>query len=142
MKVFLDTNILVDFVEQRDNLQYAKAIFELGLTGDLDLYASYLTFANLAFILRHRTKEERYNLMRTVREMVTVIDNTAVQLDNALGREVKDFEDLLQYCCALSGGCDLIITNNKKDFAEFCLMPFFTSTEFLINYLRNKENAE
>jgi len=30
----------------------------------------------------------------------------------------KDFEDAMQYFSALSEGCDVIITRNKKDFAE------------------------
>lgn len=135
MKVFLDTNILLDFVEQRNNLGYAKTILELGKKGELDLYASYLTFANMAYILRHRTKDEIYKLLKMARNHVKVLDNTPQQLDKALNQIVNDFEDLLQYYCALSGECDLIITNNKKDFEEFCQLSTFTSEEFLINYL-------
>ena len=33
MKVFLDTNILVDFIDNRDNREYAEMIIELGKTG-------------------------------------------------------------------------------------------------------------
>lgn len=135
MKVFLDTNILLDFVEQRNNLGFAKTILELGKKGELDLYASYLTFANMAYILRHRTKDEIYKLLKMARNHVKVLDNTPQQLDKALNQIVNDFEDLLQYYCALSGECDLIITNNKKDFEEFCQLSTFTSEEFLINYL-------
>lgn len=136
MKVFLDTNILLDFVEQRNNLGYAKTILELGKKGELELYASYLTFANMAYILRHRSKDEIYKLLKMARNHVKVLDNTPHQLDKALNQIVNDFEDLLQYYCALSGECDLIITNNKKDFEEFCQLPTFTSEEFLINYLK------
>ena len=136
MKVFLDTNILLDFIEQRNNLGYAKTILELGKKGELELYASYLTFANMAYILRHRSKDEIYKLLKMARNHVKVLDNTPHQLDKALNQIVNDFEDLLQYYCALSGECDLIITNNKKDFEEFSQLPTFTSEEFLINYLK------
>jgi hypothetical protein len=50
---------------------------------------------------------------------------------------VKDFEDLLQYQCAVEGGCDVIISNNTKDFKEFCTLPLFTSEDFVVNWLTN-----
>ena len=47
MKVFLDTNILLDYGEVRDDFIYAKAIMELGERGDVELFASYLSYANM-----------------------------------------------------------------------------------------------
>jgi len=38
---------------------------------------------------------------------------------------------MLQYQCAKAGNCDVIITNNKDDFAEFCKLSFMTAAEFL-----------
>ena len=37
---------------------------------------------------------------------------------SALKSPFKDFEDAMQYFSAVSEGCDVIITRNKKDFAE------------------------
>lgn len=56
----------------------------------------------------------------------------SAQLDDALTNPDKDYEDMLQYQCALTAGCDLIVTNNKRDFFEFCQLPFLTSEEFLL----------
>ncbi len=53
-------------------------------------------------------------------------------LDRALTNPVKDYEDMLQYECALAAGCDVVVTNNKRDFQEFCQLPFLTSEEFLL----------
>ena len=53
------------------------------------------------------------------------------QLRNAIDTPCKDFEDMLQYQCAVAGGCDVIITNNKKDFAEFSQLPLYTAEEYL-----------
>lgn len=55
-----------------------------------------------------------------------------VFLDTTLTDPVKDYEDMLQYQCALAAGCDVIVTNNKRDFQEFCQLPFLTSEEFLL----------
>ena len=49
----------------------------------------------------------------------------------AIADPVSDFEDMLQYQCAKANGCDVIITNNGNDYAEFCDLPFMTAAEFL-----------
>ena len=130
-KVFLDTNILMDFVENRKNREYAETIIELGKTGVIQLFASYLSFANMGYILRKRQQEERYRMIRNARNIVTVLPCDVAQLDKVLSNPVKDYEDMLQYQCAVAGGCDVIITNNKKDFAEYCQLPLYTAEEFL-----------
>ncbi len=132
MKVFLDTNVLLDFVENRQNREYAETIIELGKAGEIQLFASYLTLANMGYILRHRTQEERYSILKNVRKIVAVLPCDAAQLDKTLAEPVNDYEDMLQYQCALAANCDVIVTNNKRDFQEFCKIPFYTSEEFLL----------
>ena len=41
---------------------------------------------------------------------ITVLPCDALLLDAALKRHVKDYEDMLQYQCALAAGCDVIVT--------------------------------
>lgn len=131
-KVFLDTNIMMDFVENRKNREYAETIIELGKTGVIQLFASYLSFANMGYILRKRQQKERYRMIRNARNIVTVLPCDVAQLDKALSNPIKDYEDMLQYQCALAAGCDVIVTNNKRDFQEFCQLPFLSSEEFLL----------
>ena len=131
-KVFLDTNILVDFVDNRDKREYAETIIELGKIGIVDLYASYLSFANIGYILRKRSQEERYRMIADARKITKVLPCDATQLDKAIANPVKDYEDMLQYQCAIAAGCDVIVTNNKRDFYEFCQLPYLTSEEFLL----------
>ncbi|MBO4600046.1 MAG: hypothetical protein J5641_04835 [Bacteroidales bacterium] len=45
---------------------------------------------------------------------------------------MKDFEYLLQYQCAPSADCDVIVTHTKSDFIEFCQLPLMTAEEFLL----------
>lgn len=134
MKVFLDTNILLDFGLDRERADFAGGILQLGKDGLIDLYASYLSYANMGYILRDRPTPERYELVRMMRQPVIVLPCDANQLDAGLNSEVKDFEDMLQYQCALAAGCDVVVTNNKKDFHEFCSLPFLTSEEFLLQF--------
>ena len=67
--VFLDTNVLMDFVDNRENREYAETIIELGKTGVIQLYASYLSFANMGYILRKRQEDERYRMIRNARKI-------------------------------------------------------------------------
>jgi predicted nucleic acid-binding protein len=131
-KVFLDTNILLDYGLNRSNADYAGNILELGKRGVIQLYASYLSYANMGYILRDHPTSERYKLIRMMRTPVEVLSCDAAQLDAGLEFEVRDFEDMMQYQCAKAAGCDVIVTNNKRDFQQFCDLPFLTSEEFLL----------
>ena len=71
-------------------------------------------------------------MIRNARKIVTVLPCDVTQLDKALTNSVKDYEDMLQYQCALAAGCDVVVTNNKRDFQEFSQLPFLTSEEFLL----------
>ena len=130
-RVFLDTNILLDFGLGRNGAEEAEKILALGLAGVIEVCASYLSYANMGFILRHHPKEEVYDLVTQMREDVLVLSTDAAQLDRGLALYADDFEDALQYQCAKANDCDVIITNNGKDYAEFCELPFMTAKEFL-----------
>ena len=140
MKVFLDTNILLDYRQERNDSVYAKAIIELGERREILLCASYLSYANLGYILRHYPKEELWNLLQDMREGIVVLSTNDTQLDKALMHApVRDYEDLLQYMCALEGDCDVIVSNNKRDYLSFSDIPVLTSKEFLLQYFRSEE---
>lgn len=56
--VFLDTNILVDYALGREHCDDAEQLLQRGSNGELCLQASYLTFANLAYILKTKDYAE------------------------------------------------------------------------------------
>jgi len=77
--------------------------------------------------------------MQSLRKGITVLPCDAHQLDTALVHDdVRDFEDLLQYLCAVAADCDVIVTNNIRDYREFCQLPLMTSRDFLLNFFRNQ----
>ena len=130
-RVFLDTNVLLDFALEREHAEEAEKILALGLAGAIEVCASYLSYANMGFILRHHPKEEIYSLISMMREDVLVLPADSEQRDAGLALHADDIEDALQFQCAKAAGCDVIVTNNGKDFAEFCDLPYMTATEFL-----------
>ncbi len=128
-RVFLDTNILIDYIQARAGGDDAKQLLMRGLDGEVRLYASFLTFANMAYILDG--KADIYELFAMLTGFITVLPMDGDQLQAALSQRAKDFEDMLQYQCAKVAGCDTIITGNKRHFTEFCDLPLMTANEFL-----------
>jgi len=63
-RIFLDTNILIDYIDNRAGADAAEQIFACGFSGEALLFASSLTFANMAYIIKDRTQEEKYDALR------------------------------------------------------------------------------
>ena len=46
-KLFLDTNIVIDFLARREEFQPAANILQMGIENKVDLYITGLTVANI-----------------------------------------------------------------------------------------------
>ena len=132
-QVFLDTNILLEIVLRRKEKDACNQIIQAGRDGEIGLFASYLTFANMAYILKKSqiASKQIYHIERMMDSIMTVLPMDHDQLHAALQNEVKDFEDMLQYQCAVSGHCDCIVTINTNDFKEFSTLPVYSPDELL-----------
>ncbi len=94
-----------------------------------------MTFATMSYLLRHNKKEEIFQIIKNLTDALDVIPVNTDAFNVAIGYgPVEDFEDLLQYQSAVTAGCDIIITNNKRDFAEFCQLPLMTAEEYLLQF--------
>lgn len=133
-KVFLDTNILLDFITEREGVEEASSILQLGEEGQVSLTTSFLTMANVAYVARKgRNQAELYELMRGLSEMVEVLRMDEKQFQEALSIISTDFEDVLQFVCAKTFECDVIVTRNKKDF-KFSSITVLSPEEFLSSF--------
>ena len=128
-KVFLDTNIVVDLLEKREEFyRDAINIFQLGLNGILKLYVSPITFATASYLLR---KQPNVNeLLNNLRLLVDISTMDRVVVDDALASCFLDKEDALQYFSAIKEGVSCIVTRNEKDF-NASEIPVFTPQDFL-----------
>lgn len=130
-KVFLDTNILLDLVQRRDGFYHAVSVLQGAYEKQYDVCACVLSYANIAYVLRKESQERRYQLLSLLEDTVPMLPLMPFDVSNAIAQPVADFEDMLQYQCAKAAGCDVIVTNNGRDFAEFCDLPFMSAAEFL-----------
>lgn len=130
-RIFIDTNVIIDVLMQRDGYLSSARVLALAKNEDTTLFVSVLTMANLAYILRKSLKGDSfYAEMRKLSCLVNVADTTNNHFLSALDLQAKDFEDALQYYCAIFNECDIIVTRNKKDFA-FSSISVLTPEELL-----------
>jgi predicted nucleic acid-binding protein len=117
MKAFLDTNILLDLLLERDGYEASAQILQLRDEGKIDLCVSILTMVNVAYVYKKTVGQNAViPNMKCLSAIVDVLPMDNDTLEQALYVEGKDFEDTLQYLCAIQNHCDAIITRNEKDF--------------------------
>ena len=138
-KVFLDTNILIDTIEERRFSDSSKAVVSKGNEGNFSLFASLLSFVNIAYIRRKHPVDEIYTDLSNLRRVLNVVPINDVQLDAALNNRIKDFEDNIQFQCAKAAGCDVIVTNNVKDFDGLKGIDVMSSDDFLLDFFADEE---
>ena len=129
-KVFLDTNVILDFVLHRDGEIQTMDILQMGEDKKISLCTSFLSMANIAYILRKLPPKDLYRILSLLTTMFDVLPMTKEHFSKALRIENVDFEDVLQYVCAKESKCDCIITSNKKHFI-FSDMQIYSPIDFL-----------
>jgi predicted nucleic acid-binding protein len=137
-KLFLDTNVVIDLLGEREPFYGAAAkIATLADKGTIQIYVSALTYSTTYYLLaRFEDKEivkEKIRKFKVIAETSDLIDKI---VDKGLASKFSDFEDSLQYYCALKMDCNIIITRNGKDFKESDI-PVLTPDEYLTR-IKNK----
>jgi predicted nucleic acid-binding protein len=135
-KLFLDTNVVIDLLGERESFyESAAKITTLADKGKIQIYVSALTYSTVYYLLaRFEDKEIVKEKIRKFKVIVETSDLTDKIVDKGLASKFSDFEDSLQYYCALKVDCNIIITRNGKDFKE-SEIPVLTPDEYL-NSLR------
>lgn len=129
MKVFLDTNVVMEFLTQRELYKTVRKIMRAAEVGLLTACVSTISLSTIVYLLGLKLKEKGIHepekrkqirsLLLDLEEYITVVDLSQDKSKEALKDEdFKDIEDSFQYYCAVENGCDCIITINTKDFPE------------------------
>lgn len=133
MRVFLDTNILLDIIEGRQKFLLASSnVFDLGVRGKIQMFATPLTFANCVYTARKNVGYERaVNGLKRLKNYVKTAAMDDDQVTDALCSEMPDFEDMLQYEAAIAAKCDAIVTRDKKRHFPKDGLPILSPEAFL-----------
>ena len=117
MKVFIDTNIVLDLLLQRRNfLINAEKIFSLAYKGKIVLYFSAVSFVSVTYYLGKHTNKDIKAILEDLCKIVKILPFNQRIIENTLHSNFKDIEDGYQYFTAKENNIRIMITRNVKDF--------------------------
>jgi pilT domain-containing protein len=117
MKVFIDTNIVLDLLLQRRNfLINAEKIFSLAYKGKIILYFSAVSFVSVTYYLGKHTNKDIKAVLEDLCKIVKILPFNQRIIENTLHSNFKDIEDGYQYFTAKENNIRIMITRNVKDF--------------------------
>lgn len=131
-KIFLDTNIIIDVIGNRQPFSLPAAnVLNLACTGEAELYATALTFANALYVLRKSLgTADATQCLKQLSEIVRIASTTQAEVEQAFNSQNPDFEDALQYFAAVAVKADAIITRNPKHF-KYAKIPVMDAEQCL-----------
>ena len=132
MKVFIDTNIVLDLLLQRRNfLINAEKIFSLAYKGKIVLYFSAVSFVSVTYYLGKHTNKDIKAVLEDLCKIVKILPFNQRIIENTLHSNFKDIEDGYQYFTAKENNIRIMITRNVKYFLVDDI-SVVTPEEFLI----------
>lgn len=136
MRVFVDTNIIIDFLAERVPFyDAARQLFVLGERPDIYLHTSVVSYSNTAYIVGKQlspaaTRGVIGNLYRVLAALPTPAQAFERAIEDA---SFSDFEDSLQHQTARHHKMDVIVTRNIKDFTA-STVDVMTADAFAARY--------
>jgi predicted nucleic acid-binding protein len=120
LRVLVDTNIVLDFLLQREPfLQDAELLFRAIASGQIIGHVTATALTDIFYIARRHTRsveKARQAVLETLNVMVICPINRAV-LESALASDLADFEDAVQIACAIDQELDAISTRDLQGFS-------------------------
>lgn len=127
MKIFLDTNVFLDYFEKRGQYGAVSKIFDAVEDGHFEAVISTGCAYTLCYLIRMGLKrsgvyrpeqtERLRDIMNGVLDLVSVQDLDHDEISSAINNpQFDDLEDSLQHQCAVVHNCDVLITVNTRDF--------------------------
>jgi predicted nucleic acid-binding protein len=119
-KVFVDTDVCIDLLSGRKPFnKTAEILFSMADIGKIKIYISSLSFSNIDYVLRsqYSTTHSR-QIIAKFKTLVHVLSVDSKTIDLAIASDFNDFEDAIQYSCAIEHNLTIIITRNIKDYKK------------------------
>jgi predicted nucleic acid-binding protein len=131
-KLFLDTNVMLDLLGERAPFYDSIAkIATLADKGQVTIVVSALSYATVSYFLtKYENSEKAKGKLRKFKIISKISSLDELIIEKGLNSNFSDFEDSLQYYCALKSDCKIILTRNGKDF-KASQIPIMTAEEYL-----------
>ncbi len=136
LKVYVDTNIFLDAILNRDNDISKEVLFFLEQK-NFEIILNNISIINIHYFASKDKKMTNDMVKKHINiflDEYTIFSAETEILQTALNSNFDDFEDGVQYFCAKSIGADFIITNDKKGFLNSDI-DVITSKDFYNDYI-------
>lgn len=131
-KVFVDSDIILDLLAKREPFyRFAAHLFSLADLKKIEIGVSSLSFANINYLLAKQIgNENAKKALMKLNALVTVngVDEKVIEL--SLASEFSDFEDAIQYYCAIENSFNTLLTRNLKDYKKASI-PVMTAESYI-----------
>ena len=138
MRIFVDTNILLDVLTKRAPFYENSAmIWSLVEQGIVTGYISAISVNNV-FYISQKLNDRKYaqGLVDKILKdfQIIAVDYEILKLSQTISD--RDYEDLIQYFSAIRSGSKYVITRNTRDFPETGV-EVIAPNEFLKIFMRS-----
>jgi len=133
MKVFVDTNVVLDVLLERHPFsEDSFMVFQLANLKRIKGYLSAASITDIFYFVRKKWRdfEEVYQKMNKLTQLFSVVSVSETTIANALALRWKDFEDAIQYMAAAECGVDCIVTRNAADY-KMPVVPCMSPVDFI-----------
>ena len=135
MKLFIDTNIVLDLLQYREPwIHDTIVLFQLATEKKVELIVTDLTIVNVVYVAgKNFDKKKLYETLLDFKKLVSVVSIGDECIEQALKSDSTDFEDATQYYAAKREQVDYILTRDINGF-KTSEIPIMNVTEFLNKY--------
>jgi len=147
VRIFCDTNIVTEFIQERSQVELVDRIFEATDINKWPRVLSVGSFYTITYIVERFLKSQgihnpkliecQRDILSQLLEVFEIRDLDHSSLKHGVAdNDFTDLEDSYQYQCALNANCDVLLTINKKDFTtQSSSIKVLTPKEFIDEYL-------
>ena len=116
--MLIDTNIVLDIaLNRKPFVEHAALLWRLAEQKEITACLSNTSITDIFYIVRkHAGQEKARAFIADILDTFTLADIDEEGFREALGSDMGDFEDAVQYVICTRNGCDALATRNKADF--------------------------
>ena len=132
MRLFLDTNILLDVLGSRQPFYAAAAqVWSMAERGEIKAFVSAISFSNIYYIVRKASgKTEADKALHMLRDIFQITAPDAQIINQAMDASIDDFEDAIQFHSAIRAKATHLLTRDPTGFPQSSL-PVLSADEFI-----------
>ncbi len=118
MRVLIDTNVVLDFLQEREPfVEDAAKLFERIDAREIEGFIAATTITNIYYIVRKAVGVEiAEDAVTQILSDLQICTIDRAILKQAVALSFRDFEDAVQYACAIAYGVDAIVTRDVSGF--------------------------